>query len=152
LKDINTEKNLLKSLFDRIKTRQPLAVGDVIYGPIQQVSENVAFVNIEHAEKNKAISPSGSAVLLIKDIDRTRVEKIDDYFRKGDIIRAKVIDINKFGAKVSTVELGMGAIQAYCSNCKQALSKNSGASQQIRCLNCGTIQTRKITRVKIDGN
>ncbi len=136
----------IQAILKNIKKKEPVSVGDVVYGRIVVLKEKIAVVNLDYADNNKVLSPAESGVVFISNVAQGYVKKIDDFYNKGDIIKAKVIEITPYEYKLTTAEKNLGVIKGLCNNCKQELSNTPDASQ-IRCFNCGTIQSKKFVKV-----
>jgi len=147
LKNINQEKDNIQEIFNRIKTKEPIDVGDIVYGIVVSTTEKMAFIDVDCADFNKVISPSSTGVLFVNQIVGGYLEKVSDLIRKGDVVKARVTEANKFGFRVTTNEPSLGIIKANCSNCKKPLILNTTNNFTIKCLNCQAQQTRKIVKM-----
>lgn len=143
---LTTDKQL-DNIFKKISPKQNIKVGDVIYGKVRQANDKMVFVNINRVEgKQKVLTPSSDGVLFARDIAHQYVE-VGDCFKKGDIIRAKVIDIDKFGIKLSTADNDLGVIKANCLYCRKPLNLKHAINNEVKCLNCKAVQKKKIAKV-----
>jgi len=133
--------NEIQTILSNIKQKKPVDVGDVVYGKIIAVKEKMIIIALDYAEDNKVLSPADSGIVFIRNVSRDYVKNIDDFFKKGDVVKAKIIEITPFEYKLTTAEDNLGVIKGHCTQCKQEL-KNNGTAQ-IRCFNCGKIQTKK---------
>ena len=141
--DTNKEKQILQKIFSKIKTKEPLTVGDVVYGKIVQTTDKIAIVDIEGTVNNqKAISPSSTGIIFINNITDQYIEKVGDLLRKGDVIKAEITDADPFGYKLTVNGDEYGVISANCIKCKKPLNLNNNLTE-LKCLNCKTTQTRK---------
>ncbi|MFA6650419.1 MAG: exosome complex RNA-binding protein Csl4 [archaeon] len=141
------EKEILNKIFTKIKTKEPLQEGDVVFGKVVQTTDKIAIVEVEYAEnKQKAISPSNNGVLFVNNISDEYIEKVGDLLRKGDIIKAEITDADTFGYKLTINADNYGVIYANCIKCKKPLNLNNNQTQ-IKCLNCKQTQARKIIKV-----
>lgn len=133
----------IKDILKNIKKKRALEEGDVIYGTVVQTTDKIAIINIEN--KNQyVLSPSSSGVLFINNVSDDYVEKMGDITRIGDIVKAKVVEKDKFGFKLAINEDDLGVIKSYCNKCKNELQLTSN---NIKCLKCKTINLKKIGKM-----
>jgi len=141
---VETKDKELQSIFKRIPSKLNAKEGDIVYGKVVQTTDKVAIIELNYSDKNKAFSPSQTGVLFINNISDDYLEKLSDAVRKGDVIKAKVHEADKFGFKITINEPGLGVIRANCYKCKQSLNLED---KELRCSNCKTTQTRKIGKM-----
>lgn len=75
-----------------------LKVGDIIEGKVNGVSKFGCFVDLDGGE---------SGLVHISELSNKYVENIDDFIKKGDVVKAKVIEINDKGK----IALSMKALE-----------------------------------------
>lgn len=142
--DKNKELNELNKIFSKIKNKEPVKVNDIVYGEVIVVKDNLVVVDLDLTEnKQKVLSPATSGVIFVKNLDKSYVEKTEDCYIKGDFIRCRIIEVGEFEYKLATNEPELGAIKAHCKKCKSEIWANGTNNKNIRCLNCGTIQSKK---------
>jgi exosome complex RNA-binding protein Csl4 len=139
---INLEE--IKAILKNINKKKPVIIGDIVYGKIVVVKDKIAVVSLDYAENNKVLSPADSGVIFISNVTEGYVKTIDEYLKKGDVVKAKIIEITPYEYKLTIAEKELGVIKGHCVKCKQELN-NTGT--QVRCFNCGTIQTKKFVKV-----
>ncbi len=129
------EKNAVNDLIE---------VGSIVIGKVVLMKDSFMLLEILNIEKNgkKQISVFNSARLRISNVCRSHVNELRDEFRRGDLVKAKVVEKNKFGIEVSTVEREFGVIKAFCSKCRQSLSL---FGETLKCSKCGSIEKRKLS-------
>ncbi len=127
------------------KNALPFEPNDIILGRISLVKENSAMVEIDSAERNgmeKKIL-RGVAAIMIRMVDAGFVRQLSDKFRIGDIVKAKIVSVSSCGIDCSTADdREFGVIKAFCKKCRQPLQL---FGMQLKCLNCGNTETRKIS-------
>ncbi len=142
--NIEQEKKELQDIFKKTPQKKALNAGDIVLGKILVVKDKIVVVAINGSEdKTKVLSPADSGVIFIKNISKDYVEKTSDCYRKGDLVRAKITEITPFEYKLSTAEKNLGVIQGFCKKCGKELNLNSS---QIRCLNCGNTEKKKVAQ------
>jgi len=146
LKNEHEEKKILQKIFSKIKQKECIEVGDTVFGKVASVTDKMAFVDVDSVEGEKTLCPSNTGILFVNAIENGYLDKASDLIKKGDYLKAKVIDVNKFGLKLTTADRNFGVIRAICTSCKEPLKLNL-AAQELKCLKCRSIQTRKIAKM-----
>lgn len=96
IKDINGDKIALSLKFEDqnpwLTAGEKYAVGNVVEGRVARMTDFGAFVELE---------PGVDALLHVSQISREHVDKPSDILSVGQIITAKVVDLNEEGKKIS---------------------------------------------------
>jgi len=145
LKDEHLEKAELQKIFSKIKQKECIDVEDIVYGKVITVTDKMAFIDVDFAEGDKVLAPSNTGILFVNAINNDYLDKASDLIKKGDYVKARVTDTNKFGLKLTTGSSDLGVIRAFCTNCKEPLNLNIDGNE-LKCLKCNSIQTRKIMK------
>lgn len=127
------------------KNSVPFEAGDTVFGRVSLVKENSAVIELAQAECNGQEKKvlRGIAAIMIRMVDRGFVKSLSDKFRIGDIVKAKVVSVSSCGVDCSTADSGeFGVVKAFCTRCRQPLHL---FGMQLKCLNCGSTETRKIS-------
>jgi len=130
-----------RSLTTRFKKLQ-LERGAIVYGLVLSVFENFAIV-ILAAEK----SPEGKFAgvdegkILVKNASKEYTRSMRDAYRVGDIVRAKVADIDGDTVLLSTAYPEYGVLKAFCSRDKTPLVKEG---RDLVCPMCKNRERRKL--------
>lgn len=126
------------------KTLTPniLKVGDIIYGRITDVRESGAMVEVAGIEgkENREIVNVRSGDIHVSSVRDSYVKRLSDEFRPSDIVRARVIDVERM--RLTTAEDSLGVVKAYCSNCRGELVLEG---KKLKCPVCNMTETRKIS-------
>jgi len=138
-----TKKDDLQDIFKNIPKKETLQVGDIIFGKVIQTTDKIAIISINTKDKNKVLSPTSSGILFVNNVSSEYIDKLPDLVRKNDIIKAKIIDMDKFIFKLTINEDDLGVIKANCHKCKQPLT----ITNHMKCLKCKTEQKRKIPKM-----
>ncbi len=119
-----------------------LKVGDVVYGRISDVRESGAMVEVAGIEgkENRAIVSVRTGDIHVSSVRDSYVKRLADEFRPSDIVRAKVVDVERM--RLTTAEDSLGVVKAYCSNCKGELVLEG---KKLKCPVCNMTETRKIS-------
>jgi exosome complex component CSL4 len=137
------ENENIDKILKNIKQKRALEEGDVIVGVVVQTTDKIAIINIDYKNQH-VLSPSSSGVLFINNVSDGYIDKMGDIVRIGDIVRAKIIEKDKFGFKLAINEEDLGVIKSNCYNCKAELQLTSNS---IKCLKCKTINLKKIAKM-----
>ncbi|WP_255335726.1 exosome complex RNA-binding protein Csl4 [Methanosarcina sp. KYL-1] len=119
-----------------------LKVGDVVFGKVTDVRESAAMVEIAGIEGKigREIVNVRLGDLHVSNVRDSYVKRLADEFRPSDIIRAKVIDVERM--RLTTSEDSLGVMKAYCSNCRGELELDG---KKLKCPVCNKTETRKIS-------
>ncbi len=118
--------------------------GDEIIGKIRDTKDQIALVNIDMVVGNEKREPAVNEVgaIHVSNISEDYVENLDDEFKKGDIVKAKVIVDNPGSIDLSTSEPQLGVISAKCNKCNSHLVRENN---KLICKDCGNEEHRKIS-------
>ena len=96
----------------KAKQVQPLEVGSIVYGRVAFVKDAVVVITMARAEKDGKPTKifDSSATINISRVSSEYVSSLDDYFKIGDYVKARVMDINTWGVDLATNEKGLGVI------------------------------------------
>lgn len=119
-----------------------LKVGNVVYGRISDVRESGAMVEVAGIEgkENREIVSVRTGDIHVSSVRDSYVKRLADEFRPSDIVRAKVVDVERM--RLTTAEDSLGVVKAYCSNCKGELVLEG---KKLKCPVCNMTETRKIS-------
>ena len=134
------EEIILNTILGNIKKKQKIDVGDIVIGKIVVVKDNMVVVEIQHAF-DKVLSPADMGVIFVKNIDTKYVEKTDLCFSKGDLIKAKIIEVTPYEYKMATNSPELGVVKSICKNCKETLNQETEV-----CKNCGAPVFKKFAK------
>lgn len=119
--------------------------GDVAIGLVEGVRGQMANVSVGilRGREDRQLPSSGDAIIHISKVSDDYIEDLDQQFKPGDIVRAKILSTNRGSMRLSTVGDGFGVLVALCSKCRTVLEKKNS---KLKCPNCGNIETRKIPK------
>jgi len=130
------------SVFSKTRLLGVPKVGSTVIGQVTDVQSKLAVVRIFQVGK-RPLSGFFTGILHVSDVSMSYVETMYDVCKPGDIIRAKVVSDKNRTLHLSTKEPNLGVIYAFCSRCGNALTSRR---VRMRCLKCGKIEKRKISR------
>ena len=116
-----------------------ISEGDIVLGVVTNVKESTIMIEMRRAEGDKKVT-TRNAQIPVRNIANEFVVRTRDFFRIGDIVRAKVAKLSDYGIDLETKGKGLGVVSAYCCNCRQEMTPGQG---KLRCLSCGSVEGRK---------
>lgn len=126
------------------KTRIPKMqnIGVITLGAVADASENVALIDLLPFESKSFyfVPQEITAVLHISNIRRGYTKNMRDQVRIGDIIRVKIIELERCSVRLTTDGRDLGVVLAFCSNCRHRLEMSG---RMLVCKNCGSRERRK---------
>jgi len=122
-------------------TKNPISpkMSSVIVGQVGNAQTDNVIVRIFKVG-SKAISGVFTGIFHISDVQERYVKSMSDVCKPGDVLRAKVISIKNKAYHLSTKDIGLGVLYAFCSRCSNLLEPKR---YNMRCPNCGNIERRK---------
>jgi exosome complex component CSL4 len=119
-----------------------IAVGQTVFGEVATFKTNIVTVIAGKIQGQKGFIDEKTAI-YVSNVADSYVEKPDDYFAIGDIVKAKVIRIDNGLIDIST-KGDMGVVRAFCRTCRNQLFKSEKQKDKLECPSCGRIEKRKI--------
>jgi exosome complex component CSL4 len=117
-----------------------LKVGDTVYGIIEDVKETMVVASVTGVEgTERGISGDTEGSIHISKISDRYTEDTRNEFRKGDIIRAEVIQV-KPSLQLGTSRRNLGVIKALCTRCRSHMIQQD---RSLFCENCEQVESRK---------
>lgn len=118
-----------------------LKVGDIVYGEVMAIRKNIVTVIVSRVEgeQNKVDIRTG---VFVSNISDDYVDKTDDMFGIGDLVRGKVVKIDNGLIDIST-KGGDGVVYAFCKACRHKLDKGEG-KDKLFCTTCKQSESRKV--------
>lgn len=131
------------SVFSRVKGPPLLRPGDIIIGRVEDVREQSASVSIGvmRGREDREIPAPKTGSIHISQAHTSYVRELSKLFRIGDIVRAKVLGMQREQAQLTTAGKELGVLVASCSRCRTALDQEG---TKLKCPNCGNVELRKV--------
>ncbi len=128
---------------DARKIARPLAPGDPVYGIVQDLYESIALVEFQAMPQGGELPSSESrmAFVRISELDDGYVERLRDYLRIGDVIRARVLEVKALGIYLTLKDRELGVLRAFCSVCREEMRLQG---REFACPQCGSREPRKL--------
>lgn len=115
-----------------------------VYFLVEQLREDVALGTIVGIDE-KPVQSHLSAYIHISQIVNARVERISDYLRPGDIVKAKVL-APYLPVPLTIKQRDLGVVYARCSRCGTEMRQTD--EEHLRCPVCKNVETRKLPEVR----
>ncbi|MCD6434204.1 MAG: exosome complex RNA-binding protein Csl4 [Candidatus Diapherotrites archaeon] len=142
---LNIDKEKRRISVRPLKTTRVAKVGDIVFGRVSLVYDNVIFVNLISVEsKDNVAFPLAFGIINIRNVARTYIKNLKELFKVGDIVRARIIGIKPYSIELTTAEPSLGVVKAFCSNCRAPLKP---FGQFLKCLVCNSTEKRKLAKL-----
>jgi exosome complex component CSL4 len=115
--------------------------GDVVTGLVVNVQDKLAIIEI-YEIGDRILPLPYSAALHIANTSPRYERLMGDICKRGDFIRAKVINVKNRIPQLTTVGRELGVIKAFCSKCGEELIPSG---RILICPACGNKESRKIS-------
>lgn len=113
--------------------------GQVVFGEVQSARKNMVTVIVSKIEGLKE-SIEVKTGLYVSNISNTYVDKVEDMFGIGDIIKAKIIKVEQDLIDIET-KGDLGIVKAFCKKCRTPLIKKGDMNME--CPSCKHKEKRK---------
>ena len=114
--------------------------GDLAIGQIVHTGSQIATVAI-HYINGISVIPTYTAIIHISQVSRGFLSNMDDAYRSGDIIRAKIVSGRTIPVQIETLDSNLGVVYSLCSKCGSPLHKLG--RDKLKCSNCERTERRK---------
>ncbi|MCS3923537.1 exosome complex RNA-binding protein Csl4 [Methanosalsum natronophilum] len=124
-------------------TPYKLKSGDIVIGEIVNVRDSIAMVSISAVKglDEREILNDSNFVIRISDIRDSYVQDLSREFSLGDVVKAKIIDINNM--RLTTSGDSLGVMTSRCARCHEILSLEE---DKLQCPSCSRIENRKMSK------
>jgi exosome complex component CSL4 len=119
-----------------------LAVNQTVFGEVMAFKTSMVTVMVSKIQGQKGVVDEKTAI-YVSNIADSYVEKTDDYFAIGDIVKAKVIRMESGLIDIST-KGDFGVVKAFCRSCRHPLERSQKQKDKLECPFCARIEKRKI--------
>jgi exosome complex component CSL4 len=132
------------SVFAKPKTPPILKPGDIIIARVEEVRDQSATVSLGvlRGKEDRELPAPKLGTIHISKAHTGYVRDLSRLYRPGDIVRAKVLIVQRELVQLSTVGRDLGVLVALCSRCRSTLDRDGN---KLRCPNCGAMEYRKLT-------
>ena len=130
----------------KVLTRIPMFYksGMTVYGRIAKLTDNVAIIDILPSKSGnfEYIPRPTTHILPVSEVKKGFVKTLRDEFKTGDIIKARILEFDKYRVTLGTKSSDLGVVKAFCSHCRHELVLDKGV---LKCPSCGSVERRKIS-------
>ncbi|MHC1598277.1 MAG: exosome complex RNA-binding protein Csl4 [Candidatus Methanofastidiosia archaeon] len=149
---VDLDMNKRKASVEAKSNVPPVLIeGDPVICEIVDLRSQMALVDLiakcGHEDRALTMSPKGR--IYISQSSKHYVTNLQNEFRIGDLVRARVRDGRKSPIELSTIGDDMGVILALCTKCRTAMKKKDG---KLECPKCGSIESRNMSQDYGKGN
>ncbi len=139
--DAQKHEASVRSLTREVKI---LERGCIVHAIVNSVKTNAALVTILDAHKDgqRRTVHNAMASIAVFNIDTQYIKGIEDMFRAGDILKAKVMEVTPYGVELTTKEPELGVVKAYGIRSRKPLHLIDG---RLRDPITGDMENRKIS-------
>ncbi len=116
--------------------------GMIVLAVVNTVKEDIAFVDVLADKDGKLFSGKYSGVVHLSQASHTYIKSLEEAFKPGDIIIAKIISHKTPPLQLSTKHPTLGVVAAACSKCGELLVRKD--STTLVCPRCGNTEKRKL--------
>ena len=118
--------------------------GCIVLGVVAMVKSSAALIDLKEAELNgeRRTVHNKNASIAVFNIQNSFAKSVDEFFRIGDLVRARVLDVTPYGVELETKAPDMGVIKAFGVRSRRPLVLVEG---NLRDPFTGETETRKIS-------
>lgn len=131
-----------------VKSREPevMSVGTEVIAQVRLLKPQSVYMIILDATKNgkpvKVHNQDG--LLFIRDVSEEYVKELEDCFNLGDLVKARIVKIDKEEATLTTKDPELGVVKAFCTKCRAPLKLEG---KFLKCYNCNSVEKRKTSKL-----
>jgi exosome complex component CSL4 len=119
-----------------------LSVGQVVFGEVAGFRTNMVTVIAGKIQGQKG-QIDEKTTIYVSNVADAYVDKPEEFFAIGDIVKAKIIRMEGNVIDIST-KGEFGVVKAYCRNCRNPLAKSQKQADRLECPSCRRIEKRKL--------
>jgi exosome complex component CSL4 len=117
--------------------------GDIVLAHAASVRSMMVIADVFHVIKQKrAVSGDTNGTIHVSEISDGYVKSPEEKFSVGDIIRARVTQVNP-SIQLTTKGKDLGAIKSFCQRCRNPMEKKQNI---LECPHCGHKEKRKMAQ------
>ena len=117
-------------------------VGDIALGTVLDAGGKMVQIEIRSLERNgRGMPASNRGALHITKMSEDFIDNPRKFFRLGDIVRARIIQLEP-SIQLSTAGEELGIVRAFCGKCRLPLERKGS---QLHCAECERNEPRKLS-------
>lgn len=117
--------------------------GSIVVGEVVSTQDKTASIRILSVD-NQTVPGQFTGIIHISTASSEYIRTIQEAFKAGDIIRAKVISNGNMVIHLSTLGRNLGVFQAFCSRCGSELDRRG------KIMGCSTCMNREERKIALD--
>lgn len=121
-----------------------LDVGQTVFGEVMTLKSSVATVIVGKIQGQKGVIDERTTI-YVSNISDKYVDKPENEFAVGDIVKAQVLKMDDNVIDLSTKGDEYGVVKAFCKRCRHPMEKSEKHKGKLECPNCSSVETRKIS-------
>lgn len=110
--------------------------GDLVYGKVYKIFNQMVLMEFQPVEKGLG-GERTFAYLRVSELSNGYAERIRDYLREGDYVKARVKEVKELGIYLTIKDDDLGIVRAFCSRCRHELDEEG------KCTECHRNENRK---------
>jgi exosome complex component CSL4 len=118
-----------------------IAVGQVVFGEVMALRTSMVTVIVCKIQGQKGVIDEKTTI-YVSNISDKYVDKPEDLFAIGDIVKARVIRMEPGLIDIST-KGDFGVVKAFCTRCRHPLAISKEHKDKLECQFCGNLERRK---------
>ncbi|MGC9105226.1 MAG: exosome complex RNA-binding protein Csl4 [Thermoprotei archaeon] len=119
-----------------------------VYFLVEQVKEDLAIGTIVGIE-DRPVNSHLSAYIHISQVANKRIERLTDYLKAGDIVKARPLG-SALPIPLTIKQQDLGVVLAKCSVCGGDMVQVD--EEHLRCVVCKNVESRKLPEVRRRGS
>jgi exosome complex component CSL4 len=119
-----------------------MSVGQTVFGEVMGFRTNMVTLIVGKIQGQKGFIDEKTTI-YISNVADSYVEKVEEMFAIGDIVKAKIIRMENNVVDVTT-KGDLGVVKSFCKNCRHPLVISAKQKDRLECKFCGRIDKRKI--------
>ena len=135
-----SNKDYTLQILPRTSTSPIPKRGDIVIGQVAHTGSQIATINIFYIN-GVEVYPTYTAIIHISQVSRGYISSMEDAYKAGDIVRARVVNGKTIPIQIETLESNEGVIFSRCSKCGDFLVKLG--KDKLKCNSCQRTERRK---------
>lgn len=126
------------------KSMPEVKIGQIVFGEVNGFRKNMVTVNVSKIEGIEA-QIEVKTNIYVSNISDGYVDKVEELFGIGDIVKGKIIKMDRNMIDIST-KGDFGVVKAFCKRCRLSLIQSDKGEGKMECPSCGHKELRKTAK------
>ncbi len=142
--NVRYDEDKLEAIVEAVNPVSLIKIGDVVYGTITNKRSAMATMTVSIIEgRSRGVRMDLEGTIHISKISDDYVDNVDAVFLKGDIVRAKIVQVEP-SIQLTTMGKNFGVVRGYCFNCRRPMERKGNV---LYCESCERRETRKLSKL-----